>query len=85
MKSFTGLLLATVAGAGLLAASVPSASAAIICSGDACWHAQTAYEYPASSHVIVHEDDWHWGPSDHFRWREHAGRGFWHDDAWEDF
>jgi hypothetical protein len=30
--------------------------------------------YPAESKVIIHEDNWKWGPSERFSWREHDGR-----------
>jgi hypothetical protein len=50
-----------------------------------CWHTHSVYQYPTSAHIVVHEDNWRWGDHDHFRWREHEGRGFWHGDSWEDF
>jgi hypothetical protein len=34
-----------------------------------------AYEYPAAARVVVHPDDWRWGPREHYSWREHEGRG----------
>jgi hypothetical protein len=76
------LLLGAAAGAGVVAFSTFSASAAIVCSEDVCWHTSTVYEYPAESRVIVHPDSWKWGPNERFRWREHEGRGYWRGDNW---
>lgn len=85
MTSLRNTLLAAALGAGALAVSAMSASAAIVCSGDVCWHAQETYDYPSTAQVIVHPDDWHWGPSEHFVFREHEGRGYWHGDSWVDW
>ena len=75
-------LLAAMTGAGLLALTTMSASAAVVCRGDVCWHSHEAYDFPPSAHVIVHGDDWHWGPREHFRFREHEGRGYWRGGTW---
>jgi hypothetical protein len=85
MKLRPKLLLGAALGAAAMALSATSASAYIACSGDACWHVKEHYSYPADSKVIVNEDSWKWGPSEHFTWREHAGRGYWRGDAWTDF
>jgi hypothetical protein len=82
MTILSKTLLGTAAGAGLLALSAASASAAIVCSGNVCWHTTTTYEYPSESRVIVHPDSWRWGPSERFTFREHPGRGYWRDDRW---
>jgi hypothetical protein len=85
MKKIATLAALSLIGLGAAAVSSTSASAAIVCSGDDCWHAREAYSYPAEAHVIVHGDDWKWGEHDHFRWREHEGRGYWRGDRWTDF
>jgi hypothetical protein len=78
-----GKTLASAAiGAGLLAASAMSASAAIVCNGNVCWHTHETYAYPPDSRVVVHEDDWKWGPTEKYSFREHEGRGYWHGDSW---
>jgi hypothetical protein len=78
--------LATAAiSAALLAGSAVSASAAIACSGNVCWHTQETYAYPSDSRVITHEDDWRWGPSEHYTFREHEGRGYWRGDRWTEW
>lgn len=69
-------------GAALLAVTATGASAAIVCSGDVCWHTHEAYSYPPDAKVIVHEDNWKWGPTERFTFREHEGRGYWHGDKW---
>ena len=78
-------LLGAAAGAGLLAFSAVGASAAIVCAGPVCWHTHEAYDYPATAHVIVHPDDWRWGPSEHYEFREHEGRGYWAGESWRNF
>lgn len=74
--------LAAALGTAALAMASTGASAAIVCSGDVCWHTHETYTYPPESKVIVHEDSWHWGPSEHYVFREHEGRGYWHGDTW---
>jgi hypothetical protein len=32
--------------------------------------------------MIIHDDDWRWGPSERFTFREHEGRGYWKGDSW---
>jgi hypothetical protein len=85
MTSLGKILSAAVIGAGALAFSAASASAAVVCSGNVCWHTHEAYEYPGEARVIVHPDDWRWGPSEHYTWREHEGRGYWRGDRWMDW
>jgi len=82
MTALSKTLLGAAAGAGLLALSAASASAAIVCSGPVCWHTTSTYEYPAEARVIVHPDGWRWGPNEHFSFREHPGRGYWREDRW---
>jgi hypothetical protein len=76
------LVAGVILGAGFLATSAMSASAAIVCSGNVCWHTHETYTYPPESRVIVHEDNWRWGPEEKFSFREHEGRGYWRDDKW---
>lgn len=82
MTSVGKTLLGAAMGAGVLVFSVVNASAAIVCSGNVCWHTHESYDYPAGARVIVHPDDWRWGPEEHFAWREHEGRGYWRGDRW---
>ena len=67
-------LLGTVMGASVLALTMASASAAIVCSGNVCWHVKESHQYPADARVTMHEDSWKWGPSDKYQWREREGR-----------
>ena len=53
-KAAAGAILA----AGFLAASAMSASAAIVCSGNVCWHAAETYTYPPEAKVIVPKSRW---------------------------
>ncbi len=68
---------------GVLAFSAVSASAAIVCSGNVCWHVKERYHYPPSASVVIHDDDWTAGPGITFR--EHEGRGYWSGDRWTEF
>jgi len=76
------ILLGAALGAATLAASAFGASAAVVCNGPVCWHTHEAYDYPPAAGVIVHSDDWRWGPHEHYVWREHEGRGYWHGGHW---
>lgn len=85
MTSLRKTTLSLMMGAGVLAFSAVSAPAAIICNDNVCWHAQERYSYPPDAGVVVHRDNWRWGPREHFRWREHEGRGYWRGDRWREF
>ena len=62
MTSIGKAIVGTAMGAGILALSTLGASAAIVCSGDVCWHTTESYDYPSTARVIVHEDGWNAGP-----------------------
>ena len=79
----TKILISTVLASGVLAFSVFAASAAIVCSGNVCWHTPETYDYPPQAHITIYEDTWKPGPDISFR--EHKGRGYWSGDAWTDF
>jgi hypothetical protein len=82
MTSLNKILLGGAIGAGILAFSAMSASAAIVCNGNVCWHTPGAYEYPPEAGVVVHPDNWRWGAGERFTWREHEGRGYWRGERW---
>jgi hypothetical protein len=82
MKPISSLLVAAALGASALAISPISASAEIVCTGNVCWHTHDRYDYPPEANVVVHPNDWRWGPNEHFGWREHEGRGYWRGDRW---
>jgi hypothetical protein len=83
MTSITKVLLGATAGAAILASSALTASAAVVCNGNVCWHTHERYTYPPSAGVVIHEDDWRAGPGITFR--EHEGRGYWRGETWTDF
>jgi hypothetical protein len=86
MKILTKLAIAAAAAGGLsLAAS--AASADVVCNSEnVCWHVHRHhYNYDPSWNVVVHPDNWRWGPSDHYSWREHEGRGYWRNGVWVRF
>jgi hypothetical protein len=80
-KAFAG---ATI-GAGMLAASTVGASAAIACSGNVCWHTHERFAYPPEARVVIHRDNWRWGPRERYIFREHEGRGYWRGDSWTEW
>ncbi len=82
MTVLSKILLAAATGAGILALSTLGASAEIACNGGVCWHTHARYDYPPSAGVLIHPDNWRWGPTEHYSWREHEGRGYWHGDHW---
>jgi hypothetical protein len=84
MRLSTTLASAAI-GAALLAGSAVSASAAVVCSGNVCWHTHETYAYPPESKVIIHEDNWRWEPNEHYTFREHDGRGYWRGDRWTEW
>jgi len=76
-------ILAPAALAGVLAAGILPASAMIACNKSAvCWHVREYYVYRPEFGVTVHPDNWRPGRHEHVRWRDHAGRGYWHDNIW---
>jgi hypothetical protein len=82
MRLLTKAAAGAVLGAAMLAGSAMSASAAIVCRGNVCWHAHDTFDYPHEAGVVVHEDGWHWGPRERFVFREHEGRGYWRGSKW---
>lgn len=82
MNAICKLAIFTAASFGILAGT---ASAEIVCNDDGdCWHVKERIEYPADVKVHVYSDDWKWKDHEHYRWREHAGRGYWHHGVWVD-
>ncbi len=75
---------AALAGAALTLSGGPT-FAAIVCSGDACWHTRESLAYPPAAHIVVHPDNWRWRNNEHYRWREHEGHGYWAGDQWRAF
>jgi hypothetical protein len=73
--------------AGFAAMTTTAASAAIVCNNadSVCWHTKRAYTYRPEYGVVVHPNNWAWAPTEHFTWREHAGRGYWRNGVWIHF
>ena len=78
-------LASTAVAAGFLAASTMGASAAVACSGNVCWHTHESYAYPPDARVVIHDDNWRWGPRERYVFREHEGRGYWRGDRWTEW
>jgi hypothetical protein len=80
----TALVAALAAGGLSLAAT--GASAEIVCNSDnQCWHVHGHYNYQPEWGVTVHPNNWAWGPTDHYTWHEHHGRGYWRNGVWITF
>jgi hypothetical protein len=86
MRLPTKLTLAAVAASGL-AFAASGASAAVVCNANnECWHVRGHhYDYRPEWNVVVHPDNWRWNRTEHYRWREHSGRGYWRDGIWIKF
>jgi hypothetical protein len=86
MNTRAKLVAIVFSGLGLLAMSSLSASARIVCNEDGdCWHAQEEFTYPPSVHLSIHPNNWRWKEGDHYGWKEHEGRGYWHGGEWRGF
>ena len=69
---------AAILAAGTMAVTSSAASADVVCNGAGeCWHTHDHYKYDPGFGVVVHPDNWKWGDADHYKWREHEGRGYW--------
>ena len=85
MKNGTKAVIAGLAAAAGLALTASSASAYVACNADGdCWHVHHHgyYNYQPAWGITVHPDNWRWGANDHYRWHDHAGRGYWRNGAW---
>jgi hypothetical protein len=68
---------------GAFALTATAASAAIVCNDEGeCWHVRGAVQYKPEVKLHVHPDDWKWAEHEHFKWREHEGRGYWRGGKW---
>jgi hypothetical protein len=86
MKKFVKLAAVAVLSVGSVALMSTAASAAVVCNQEGeCWHTREAYDYKPEFGVAVHPDDWRWSDADHYRWREHEGRGYWRNGVWVTF
>ncbi len=86
MKTTSKIAAAALLGMTILGVSSGVASAAIACNGEgACWHVRRNYAYRPEFGVVVHPDNWRWGRHEHYRWREHPGRGYWARGVWVPF
>jgi hypothetical protein len=86
MNTRTKLVVLVFSGLALLGMSSLSASARIVCNDDGdCWHVQDEYTYPPSVQLQIHPDTWRWKDKEHYVWKEHPGRGYWHGGAWQEF
>jgi hypothetical protein len=80
MSAFAKSLLA---GACALALTGTAATAAVVCNEEGeCWHVRGKAEYGPELRLRVYPDNWNWSRSEHYRWREHTGRGYWRGGNW---
>lgn len=86
MTRLKKLALTVLVAGGALAGMATAAEARIVCNNAGyCWHVRNTYAYRPEYGLVVHEDNWRWGPNEHYTWREHRGRGYWRDGAWVRF
>jgi hypothetical protein len=86
MKNVVKLAAAALLSAVGLAVTASSASAYIVCNREGeCWHVHSRYAYHPEFGLAVHPDGWAWGANEHYVWREHRGRGYWHNGIWVRF
>lgn len=86
MRAYLKFAAAAALGAGMLAMTVGSASAAVVCNAyGACWHVRHPYAYPPEARIVIHPNGWHWGRREHYVWRDHPGRGYWRNGVWITF
>ena len=87
MKLSLKIAGAALLGLSAMAMTTNSASAAIACNAEGyCWHVRHhTYVYRPEYGVVVHPDNWRWSRTEHYRWREHRGRGYWRNGAWVKF
>jgi hypothetical protein len=86
MKTITKLAAAALLSAATVAVTASSASASVVCNREGeCWHVANGYNYHPEFGVVVHPDGWAWGTNEHYRWREHRGRGYWRKGVWITF
>jgi hypothetical protein len=89
MKALGTIASAALLGAGVLIASMNSASAYVVCNrwGE-CWRTPYRYHYAPGLRVRFYDDAWyrrhHW--RNRYRWRsDHPGRGYWRNGVWITF
>jgi len=83
MRKFVTAAAAAAVGLTALMASTVGVSAAIACNAEGqCWHVNRHYVYRPEFGVVIHENNWRWGPNEHYVWREHPGRGYWRNGVW---
>ncbi len=80
MRSLT---TAVMGAACALILGASAASAEIVCNNEGgCWHVKDHGWIKPEHGLIVHPDSWKWAEHEHYRWREHEGRGYWRGDRW---
>jgi hypothetical protein len=83
-----GFIAAVLGATCALALTATAASADVACNREGeCWHVSERHNYHPDFGVTVHPHDWKWGDHEHdkYRWREHEGRGYWHENRWIEF
>ncbi len=79
-------LIAAALGLASVVLTATSASALIACNAEGeCWHVHRHYAFHPEYGVVIHPDGWRWGAGERFVWREHTGRGYWHNGVWITF
>jgi hypothetical protein len=79
----TSITKALLAAAATLTLTAGAASAAIVCNDEGeCWHVHGQPSYGPHLKLSIHPDNWKWGGHEKYKWREHAGHGYWRGGSW---
>jgi hypothetical protein len=74
---------ALLIGASAFTLTTASVSAEVVCNDEGdCWHVRSKSDYKPELRLQVHPDDWKWSGTEHHRWREHDGHGYWRGGTW---
>jgi hypothetical protein len=89
MKTLGTIASAALLGAGVLIASIDSASAYVVCNrwGE-CWRTTSRYQYAPGLRVRFYDDAWWRRHHRNHRWHwrnDHEGRGYWRHGVWITF
>jgi hypothetical protein len=79
-----GIGTAVLIGAGALAFTASTASAAVVCNDEVdCWRVRGRPAYGPELRLRIHPDNWAWRRGEHYRWRSPGrGHGYWRGGTW---
>lgn len=83
-SSMSAIRKTLLIGAGALALTATTASAAVVCNDEGdCWRVRGRPAYGPELRLSIHPDNWRWQRHEHYRWREpRRGHGYWRGGNW---